>query len=177
MISYISFILCVASAVLTALNPVVRKWPGAEPHHYVATHDLHPGGLIVFIAIGESFLAFAMLMGSFGSLTNFMCNPAPKWRNLCKLQGFLLVSGLHVVITAYGPSCPLCPSVGVLVYVRICACMCGILRRLMEHTGGSSRPHLRATSYGHRTPRLRCWPPKSTGKRQNHLLFLIVLIN
>ena len=51
------------------------------------------------MGIGQMLLALSVMMFSWGSMRNFHCNPARKWRQLCRLQGFFIVSGMHITIT------------------------------------------------------------------------------
>lgn len=98
--AFVGFTECVLVLVLTAWNPTLRKWPGA--HEFgVRVTNAPPGSLVIGMALGQAILAFGVLLSAFGSATQFHCDPAPHWRNLCRVQGFFIVLGVHVTLSTY----------------------------------------------------------------------------
>lgn len=59
------------------------------------------GGLIIVIAVAETFMALSCMMQSWISIYDMHCSTNVHHRNLCKAQGFFDVTSLHFKITTW----------------------------------------------------------------------------
>lgn len=98
---YIGLIECILVVILTAANKKTMKWPGALRTATSARPHTTPGPLILIIGIGQVMIAFGNTVSSWISLHDMHCNSEARYINICRFQGFLIVSGTHVVITTY----------------------------------------------------------------------------
>lgn len=88
--------------VLTLANKKTMKWPGASSlsrdHGFI---KCCAGPLILILGFGQLMIAFANTISSWTSLYNMHCSSEARYKNICRLQGFFIVSGTHFIITSY----------------------------------------------------------------------------